>query len=140
MASKPTGNPNGRPTVMTSNVLLKLEQAFAIDASIREACSYAEIAVNTFYMYLREHPDFQERIDELRERPILKARQTIVSNLNTPDHAKWYIERKSKKEFSTRVEQDITSGGEALDAGTEASVKELSDKFDEYFKSHTADG
>lgn len=125
---------------MTPEVVLKLEQAFAIDATVGEACSYAEISRNTFYVYLKEHPEFQDRIDELRERPILKARQTVVSALTQPEYAMKYLERKAKREFSTRIEQDITSGGEALDAGTEASVKELSDKFDEYFKTHTANG
>ena len=125
---------------MTEATLLKLEQAFAIDASVLEACSYAGIATNTFYVYLKLHPEFQDRIDELRQRPLLKARQTIVNNLNNPQNAQWYIERKAKKEFSTRIEQDITTDGEKLDAGTQASVEELSAKFDELFKSHTANG
>jgi hypothetical protein len=125
---------------MTDSVITKLEQAFAIDATVLEACSYAEISSNTFYEYLKRNPEFQDRIDELRQRPILKARQTIVTALTQPEYAMKYLERKAKREFSTRIEQDITSGGEALDAGTEASVKELSDKFDEYFKDHTANG
>lgn len=123
---------------MTEAVVLKLEQAFAIDATVEEACSYAEISRNTFYVYLREHPEFQDRIEDLRQRPILKARQTVVNSLGDPDRAFRYLERKAKREFSTRIEQDITSDGEKLDAGTEASIQELSAKFDELFKQHTA--
>lgn len=97
-------NPIGRPTVMTSEVILKLEQAFAIDASVEEACSYADIGRNTFYEYLKKNPEFQDRINELREKPILKARQTIVKNLDSADVAKWYIERKKRTEFATKAE------------------------------------
>lgn len=103
-------NPVGRPTVMTTEVILKLEQAFAIDATVEEACSYAEIGRNTFYEYLKKNPEFQDRIDDLRQRPILKARQTIAKALENPVHAQWYIERKRKKEFSQRVEQTGADG------------------------------
>lgn len=124
---------------MTEAVVLKLEQAFAIDATVEEACSYAEISRNTFYEYLKKNPEFQDRIDDLRQRPVLKARQTIVGALGNPDVAFKYIERKRKHEFSTRIEQDITSNGETIDA-TDTTVKELSEKFDEFFKAHTAEG
>jgi hypothetical protein len=39
---------------MTESVVLKLEQAFAIDSTVEEACSYADIARNTFYEYLKD--------------------------------------------------------------------------------------
>ena len=104
-------NPIGRPTKMTDEVVMKLEQAFAIDASVGEACSYADISRNTFYVWLKENPDFQDRIDELRERPILKARQTIVKGLDNVQGAQWYIERKRKNEFAQRSELTGKDGG-----------------------------
>lgn len=94
----------GRPTSMTPEVVLKLEQAFAIDATVEEACSYADIARNTFYEYLKKNPEFQDRIDELRQRPVLKARQTIARSLDIPQHAQWYLTRKKKAEFAERTE------------------------------------
>lgn len=109
MAKKNLG---GRPTKMTSEVVMKLEQAFAIDASVEEACSYADISRNTFYEWLKRNPEYQDRIDELRERPVLKARQTIVKSLDNPQHAQWYISRKRKKEFAERIEQTGADGKE----------------------------
>lgn len=103
-------NPVGRPTKMTSETILKLEQAFAIDATVEEACSYAEIGRNTFYEYLKKNPEFQDRIDDLRQRPILKARQTIVKAIEDPQYAQWYLSRKRKKEFSERIEQTGADG------------------------------
>ncbi len=104
------GKEVGRPTKMTEAVVLKLEQAFAIDASVEEACSYADISRNTFYVWLKEHPEYQDRIDELRQRPVLKARQTIVKSLDTPQGAQWYLERKKKIEFAHRNEHTGADG------------------------------
>ena len=96
----------GRPTKMTDETVMKLEQAFAIDATVEEACSYADISRNTFYVWLKEHEEYQDRIDELRQRPMLKARQTIVKSLDTPEGARWYLARKKKQEFSEKIEQE----------------------------------
>lgn len=118
----------------------KIEQAAALGASFEEIAFYAGIHRTTLYRWVAEDEELKDRIEELQQQPILKARQTIVRSLEQPEQAKWYIERKSKREFSTRTETDITSGGEALDAQTAESVKELSEKFDELFKAHTENG
>lgn len=110
MVGIPTGNPNGRPTVMTPDVLHKLEEAFAIGCSDGEACSYADISSSTFYNYQDAHPEFLERKAQLKERPILKAKNTIVKALDQPEHAKWYLERKKKVEFAQRTEQTGADG------------------------------
>ena len=94
----------GRPTVMTPEVLRKLEEAFAIGCSDVEACVYADIWSSTLYDYQKANPKFAERRDQLRERPVLKARQTVVKNLDAPEHAKWYLERKKKLEFGAKDE------------------------------------
>lgn len=94
----------GRPTVMTPDVLHKLEEAFAIGCSDSEACSYADIAMSTLYSYQEKNPSFSERKEQLKEKPILKAKNTIVKALNEPEHAKWYLERKKKNEFAQRSE------------------------------------
>lgn len=94
----------GRPTVMTPETLRKLEEAFALGATDQEAIFYANISKTTFYDYCKEHPDFAERKEDLKETPILKARRTVVANLDKPDMALKYLERKKKKEFSPSIE------------------------------------
>lgn len=90
-----------------SEKLLKLEQAFAIGCTDKEACSYAEITENQLYYYENTiNTDFRVRKQELKVKPILKAKQTVVKALDEPEHAKWYLERKKKDEFSNR--QEIT--------------------------------
>lgn len=100
----------GRPTVMTEDTLGKLEQAFAFDATVEEACFFADINPDTYYRYVKEHPEFSERVRALRQKPVLKARETIVQGLEDPNNARWYLERKRKAEFSTRSETEISGG------------------------------
>jgi len=104
-------HPGGRPTVMTPEVIAKLEQAFAIDATVEEALSYAEIKRDAFYDYLKRNKEFGDRIADLRNRPILKARQTIVKGLDESKNAQWYLERKRKVEFAERQEFTGKEGG-----------------------------
>ena len=99
---------------MTKNhpeLVKKLEEAFAIDASVEEACFYAGISRQTFYTWINKNKELRDRLEGLRNKPVLKARQTIVKNLDEVDTAKWYAERKRKSEFSTRVEQTGAGGG-----------------------------
>ena len=131
----------GRPTSMTPEVVMKLEQAFAIDASVEEACSYADISRNTFYVWLEKNPDYKDRINELRTKPVLKARQTVVKSLDTPASAQWYLSRKAKKEFAERVENTGAEGKDLM-PDNDPIIQELTDKLNELYKSTdgTSDG
>lgn len=86
---------------MTPEVLIKLEGAFAIDANATEACLFAGISQETFYNYLEKHPEFRERMEQLKVRPILKARKAIVDDLGNVDTARWFVEKKLPKEFGS---------------------------------------
>lgn len=106
-------NPMGRPPAVTPEVLQKLEHAFSIGCSDIEASLYANISPRTLYHYQKENPDFLQRKQQLKEKPVLKARAAIVGALdkNDLDIAKWYLERKRKTEFSTRQELTGRDGG-----------------------------
>lgn len=105
-------NPGGRPTKLTPEAIKKLEEVFAIDGSIAEACFYADISQQTYFNFVKRFPRYVERFNALRERPYLKARQTIVKALDDPNHAFRYMERKKKKEFGNTV--DLTTNGKDL--------------------------
>jgi hypothetical protein len=100
----------GRPTKMTPEVVTKLEEVFALDGTVEEACFYAGISRNAYYEWIKAKPELNDRFEELRQRPFLKARQTIVKNLDQPEHAKWYMERKKKNEFAQRTEMTGEGG------------------------------
>lgn len=104
-----------RPTVMTPAVIAKLEEAFAWGCTDREACLWAGIAEPTLYLWQEKNPKFIERKEALKDTPILDSRMTVSRAVKRdPDMAMKYLERKKKNEFSTRAENDITSGGDKL--------------------------
>lgn len=112
----------GRPSKLTELTVKKLEEAFAMDCSVLEACLYAGISRPTFYAWIKENKELSNRFEELRENPVLKARTTVVNVLNEPEHAKWYLERKRKREFSQR--QELTGrDGEPLVLPSEIIIK-----------------
>jgi hypothetical protein len=96
----------GRPSEMSEEKVKKLEEVFAIDGTVEEACFYADISKTTYYNWLEKNPYLVDRFEALRQRPFLKARQTISKSLDQPEHAKWYLERKKKKEFGYRMETE----------------------------------
>lgn len=90
---------------MTPETIRKLETAFAIDATIGEACFYADISEDTYYRWIKEQPELSEKFERLRNNPVLIARQSVVSSMpNNPDISLKYLERKRRFEFATRVE------------------------------------
>jgi hypothetical protein len=104
----------GRPRVVTPVVIGKLESIFALDGTVKEACYYAGISADAYYDFLKENPEYSDRFEALRNRPVLLARQTVVKKLSENySNAMDYLSRKAKKEFSTRTE--LTGAeGEAL--------------------------
>lgn len=96
----------GRPTVMTPETIIKLEQAFSIGASDLEACFHAGIGKTTLYEYQERNPEFAERKAMLKEKMVLKARQVVAKGMEDGDKqtAQWYLERKKKDEFSIKNE------------------------------------
>jgi predicted DNA-binding protein YlxM (UPF0122 family) len=121
-------NKGGRPIEFTEDVVNKLEQAFALDCTIEEACLYADISRQTYYNKIKERPELFDRFEELRQRPFLKARQTLVKNLDQPEHAKWYMERKKKKEFATRQEVENTGRIEVVNIEEREKIEQALDK------------
>ena len=100
----------GRPSVMTDEVLQKLEYGFMKGLTDDQACSYADIAPSTLYNYCAEHPKFLERKEQLKNSPSVKAKLNIVEAIEkgNAELSKWWLERKEKNEFSTKQEIDAS--------------------------------
>lgn len=115
---KPPKKKVGRPLFDgkdEAEVVRKLEEAFALGCTNLEACLYADISKSTFYVYLEKNPDFQDRIDLLRERPILQARNSVIQHMKQDGNlALKYLERKRKAEFALKTEIDHTTNGKDL--------------------------
>lgn len=105
----------GRPTLMTSEVIAKLEQAFANAFTDDQACIFAGISKNTLYDYIQRKPEFGNRKEELKSRVDIKAKLALIETITRaknpklePDMAsvKWWLERKCKDEFSLKTETE----------------------------------
>lgn len=85
----------GRKTIMTKDVLQKLEDGFAFTYTDEEACLYAGISKQTLYNYQKRNPQFVDRKEALRLSPNLVAKQVLVSGIakNLPQ-AQWWATRK----------------------------------------------
>lgn len=90
----------GRPTELTDEVIHKIEEVAALDGSVEEMAFYANVHRGTVYRWLKENKEFSDRIEALRQDPILKARQTVIKSLDDPNQAFKYLERKRPAEFS----------------------------------------
>jgi hypothetical protein len=132
-------HPGGRPTIMTQDTINKLESVFAIGGTDLEACSYANISHQTLYNYQEDHPEFVERKQMLKEKPFIKARQTVVQALSNPRDAQWFLERKRKGEFAVRVESTGADGKDLI-PDNDAVIQELTDKLNDLYKSTDGEG
>ena len=116
----------GRPTDLTDEVRTKIEEAAAIGASLEEIAFYAGVHRNTLHRWMDADEELRCRIEELREKPILKARQTVVQSLDDPNHAFRFLERKKAKEFapSQKIEHSgaIETAPATIDPGKAAAL------------------
>lgn len=110
VSKKKKKNQVGRPRAIGEEELRKLEEAFKLGCTNREACFYANVKESTFYDYLKEYPEYSEKIDIWKSYEKIKARMVVHNALEKNDRemAKWYLERKAKDEFSTKQEFDST--------------------------------
>ncbi len=128
-------NQLGRPTVMTLDTLQKLEDAFSIGATDREACLIANISSQSLYNFQKENPDYIERKEKLKDMPKYKARMNIVEAINAKNLSvsQWYAERKAKDEFSQRTEQ-TGKDGEALIPESSEIIKDIANKINDIYR------
>lgn len=95
-------------TIMTEEKIKELDWYFSIWLTDEEACLMANIWRTCFYDYCSKNPEYKERKEILKRKPLIKAKSNIVKELNEQniDVSKWYAERKGKDEFSLKQEVD----------------------------------
>ena len=125
---------------MTPETIQKLEAAFAIDATIEEACLYAGISPSTYHNWINNNPDLLEKFTALRNTPILKARQTVVGSLGDANHAFKYMERKRPEEFMPKQKIEHAGKIETVDATATDAVKAVTDKYEKELRDTIAAG
>ena len=113
----------GRPTVVTPEVLQKLEESFINAFTDEMACLYAGIGHTALYDYCQDNLKFAERKEILKKSPDLKAQQTLVKDVNNTNGARWWAEHKmpdfmpkTKVEHSGRIDAGDGTTNDATEA------------------------
>ena len=126
----PKKNKGGRPTVMTPEVIRKLEEAFAHDATDLQACFYAGIGKSALYKYQEKNPEFVERKEALKKQLGLIAKNVLAKSIKkgSEQDAKWYLERREKSNYSTQINQQaLDKNGEPADFSVVINVPDIKD-------------
>ena len=121
--AKQEKNKRGRPTVITPEVLSKLEYGFMKGLTDAECCLYAGICKQALYDYCNKNPEFTDRKEDLKKQPSVKAKLNVTEAIDNGDIdlSRWYLERKNKDEFSLKheikadVQDTITINVELVD-------------------------
>lgn len=77
----------GRPSVVTDDVLRKLEESFLLGCTDEEACLSADIGTTALYEYQKKNPAFAERKLELKKNPVHKARKVMLDLMSSDDES-----------------------------------------------------
>lgn len=101
--------------VVDKDVLHKLEEVFALGGTDTEACLYANISTSTLYNYQNANPDFLERKNELKQTPVLLARQTVVKSLKTDVNSAWRMVERKDPDLHPKQQIDHTTKGEKIE-------------------------
>jgi hypothetical protein len=97
-----------RPTSQSPEIIAKLEYAFSIGCNNKEACIFAGVPKSTFHLWCKNDPELLDRFNDLKEQPILKARQRAVEGIEESySNAMDYLKRKRVKEFGDRNNLDL---------------------------------
>lgn len=96
----------GRPNSIDEKLLAKLEEWFMMSLTDDECCLYCNINPSTLYRYIDKNPDFSKRKELLKRTPNIQAKANWVKEIKQGTYAssKEWLERRSKDEFSLKIE------------------------------------
>ncbi len=95
----------GRKTIVTEDVVRKLESILQLGVSDSLACQYARISRDTFYDHLKSDPQFLDRIESAKQLVTIAAGQVVTNDIiknKDVASAKWWLERKAPDEFGDK--------------------------------------
>lgn len=90
---------NGRDP---DSVIAQCKQVWALGGTDVEAAAMAQISTVSLCRFLKSNPDIAALRNNLRCKPILFARMTIVRSLDDPKLAWKYLEHKLPEEFAVK--------------------------------------
>ena len=108
MAAQPNA---GRPTKYTPPTVEKILEALRGGNTRRASCAAGGIDQTTFANWLKEYSDFSYAVEKAEGEAELRNLAVIQDATKTTwQAAAWWLERKHKAEWSSRVEQTGSDG------------------------------
>lgn len=101
----------GRPSVITKDILSKLEVVLKRGISIKKACIYAGIGEKTFYRNYNTNKEFRDTINDAKDYWLMIASDNLTEILlsNDPKNyetkialSKWILEKKEPEMFGKK--------------------------------------
>jgi hypothetical protein len=103
--------PNGRPTKYTEQNVNRILDALRGGNTRRASCAAGNISQDTFANWLREHSAFSDAVEKAEGEAELRNLAVIQDATKTTwQAAAWWLERKHKADWSSRVEQTGADG------------------------------
>jgi hypothetical protein len=101
----------GKPYKYNDEVVTRLTQALRAGNTRRASCAYAGISEDTFAIWLRDISAFSDAIKKAEGDAEVRNVAIIQRAADTTwQAAAWWLERKHKAEWSSRVEQTGADG------------------------------
>src|SRR4051812_14349545 len=97
----------GRPSILTQDVIRKLEEAFCMDATDGEACAFAGISEASYYHHRKENEDFSDQMDRAKQFPFMLAKKGLLQALKEGDGnllLKW-LKNRQRDRYHEKVEE-----------------------------------
>jgi hypothetical protein len=108
MAAQPGA---GRPTKYSPEVVQRLTDALRGGNTRRASCAAGGISQETLARWLAENVDFRDAVEKAEGEAELRNLAVIQDATRTTwQAAAWWLERKHKAEWSSRVEQTGADG------------------------------
>lgn len=118
-------------------ILEKLKPLFQLGMSISKACDTSGICDDqTIQNWIKEDSTISMKIKMWQGYVSSKAREIVALKINEEgdiEAAKWWLERKEKKEFSNRTE---VTGEDGVPIGESENVKQISLDLKELFEKY----
>lgn len=124
-------------TKLTPEVVSKLKDAFAIGATVEQACFYAEISRNTYWKWCKKNPELSDEFSEMKSKLPLAAKHNIATAIHNRDlfHSRWLIERKEPENYGEKLKIEH-SGGISTDGSAHPEDEALRIEYKEKLKAN----
>ena len=110
-------------------IVRALEPYLKLGYSVKKACVLAQFPDRTVYDWIADDENLRAKIEAMQGMVNAKAREVVAKAVNagSKEDAKWWLERREKKDFSTRTETDVTSKDQqiAIDPKLDALISDV---------------